>query len=131
MRRKTKHKSKKVQNISISQIKEEICKVLSYLNTNNHTRSHRKKSSKVSFKRSIDTSDPDIYKINLCVTVPSPLMNQQRRVSHFMPLPVVMILIKIDVKMPSADMISGLVQIKFFRLHFVKSAQDQIKSFQL
>ena len=85
----------------------------------------------MSFKRSIDTSDPDIYNINFCVTVSSPLMNQQRRVSHFTPLPVEMILIKIDVEMPSADLMSGLVQIKKFQLHFVKSAQDQIKSFQL
>ena len=81
-RRKRKHNSKKVENISISQIQNENNKESSYLNTNNPARLKRKKSSKVSFKKSIDTSDP-VLKIKLCVTVPSPLMSQHRRVGHF------------------------------------------------
>ena len=49
-KRKTNHNSKKVQNMSISQIQNDNGKESSYLNTNNHMWLKKKKSSKVSFK---------------------------------------------------------------------------------
>jgi hypothetical protein len=82
-RSKPKNNSKKVQNIPISQMQKENGKEPSYMNTNNSARLKRKSSSKVSFKKPVDTSDPVINKIRLCVSVASPLMKQNRRVYHF------------------------------------------------
>ena len=76
-RRAQKHNLKKPTKISLSQIKKE-----SHKESSNPAQLKRKKSSKASLKKSIDTSDPVTNKIMLCVTVPSPLLNQHKRVGR-------------------------------------------------